>query len=79
MSFNLKDVVIVWHTFEPINYGAKANEWINIKDSLTFNANQYTESGMIVKLFGINSNKTATIDFDDINVTLKKPYSITQE
>lgn len=76
ISFNSKDAMVFWKTYDPIEYGAKANEWINIKDSITFNANQVTQPGMFVKLFGFNANKKAIMDFDDINVTFKKVYTV---
>ncbi len=76
LSYNLKDAAIFWGTMDPVNYGAKANEWVNVKDSITFTAEQFKESGMLVKFFGINGNKKATVDFDDISVTIKKVETV---
>ena len=76
ISFNSKDATVFWKTYDPIEYGAKTNEWINIKDSITFNSNQINQSGMFIKLFGYNANKKSIMDFDDINITFKKVYTV---
>jgi hypothetical protein len=79
ISYNLKETMMFWKTFDPINYGAKANEWINIKDSVTFNADQFKEPGVFIKLFGFNANQKANMDLDDINVSIKKIYTVLQD
>ena len=78
LSYNLKETIIFWQSFDPFIYGAKPNEWINIKDSVTFHADQFKESGMLVKLFGFNANKKAIVDFDDINITIKNVYTVSE-
>lgn len=76
ISYHLKDATVYWGSFDLINYGAKVNEWINIKDSITFSADQFREPGMFIKLYGFNGSKQAAVDFDDINITFKKVYMV---
>ena len=74
LALSLQDnaTTFLWKTFDLANYGAKANEWINVVDSVDIHANQVLKSGLLLKFFGFNANKQAIIDFDDIYVTIKK-------
>lgn len=64
--------MVLFSSLDAIKYGAKPNEWLNIIDSVTIKAEQYTKKGMYFKVFGFNPNKKAQVDIDDIKITLKK-------
>lgn len=61
-------------SFDLSSYNLKANEWTNVKDSVTIDLTP-TNPKMFFKIFGFNSNRKAVIDFDDINISIKKVYT----
>ena len=79
LSMQDNQTTFLWRTFDLANYGAKSNEWINVVDSIDIHANQVLKSGMFFKFFGFNANKQAIIDFDDINITIKKVENNTED
>ncbi len=78
-SFQNDQAIAQWLFFDLVNYGAKSNEWVNIKDSVTIPADKYTTPSMYFKFFGFAPNKKAIIDFDDINITVKKVYKTIED
>lgn len=78
LTFCKKDGTCTWNSFDIINYTSKPNEWVNIIDSITYNANQFTEPGSLIKVFAFNPNKTTAVDFDDINIQIKKVYTVVE-
>lgn len=73
-----KDGSCTWNSFDIVKYTSKANEWVNIVDSITYNADQFNEPGSLVKLFAYNPNKTTTVDFDDIIIEIKKVDTVVE-
>lgn len=73
-----KDGSCTWNSFDVNNYTTKPNEWVNINDSITYNAGQFNETGSLIKVFAFNPNKTTIVDFDDINIVIKKVYTVTE-
>jgi hypothetical protein len=78
VTFCKKDGSCAWNGFDIINYTAKSNEWVNIIDSLTYSADQFAEAGSLIKVFAFNPNKTTIVDFDDINIVIKKVYIVAE-
>lgn len=76
LSVQENETSIFWKVFDVSEYGAKQNEWINIVDSIDVQADLLSKPGIIFKFFGFNANKKSVIDFDDINVELKKVYVV---
>lgn len=72
VAFQDDKEMISFFSFDAINYGIKANEWINIIDSVTISPEMNNKSGRYFKVFGFNPNKKAKVDIDDINITVKK-------
>ncbi len=72
VAFQTADVMISWSTLDLVYYGAKPNEWINIKDSVTIPVEMYNKPGMLFKFFGYIPSQKAVVDIDDINITVKK-------
>lgn len=66
------DNVLNWTEFMVDKYNAQPNQWVNIKDSVTFMGNTISKPGMQIKAFPYNNNGKAILDADDIEVTLKK-------
>ncbi len=78
MSFQDKENIILWSNFDPIVYGAKPNEWINVIDSINITGNMVSKSGLLFRCFAYNPNKKTIMDFDDVSITIKKTVKITE-
>jgi hypothetical protein len=74
--FNQKEELTSWASFDLIKYSIKADEWVNVIDSVTIPAEKIDQSGMFFKIFAYNPNKKADIDVDEVNITLKKVYKV---
>lgn len=79
VSFQDDAAANYWGAFELINYGAKPNEWINIVDSISITPDKVNKTGLFFKFFGFNANKKAVMDFDDINITVKRIEHVIEE
>lgn len=76
LSFCKKDGACTWNSIDVVNYTTKPNEWVNIIDSITYTAEQFNDSGSLIKVFAFNPNKITTVDFDDINIQIKKVHTV---
>lgn len=79
VSFQDNEKIYQWTNIDPIAYGAKPNEWIHIVDSINIPADQVVKSGLLLKFFSFNANKIATVDLDDINISVKRVQKIIEE
>lgn len=78
-AFQTETEMIQWFNFDLIYYGAKPNEWVHIKDSITITPEMYNKPGVLFKFFSYCPNKKAIVDSDDITITVKKIETITEE
>jgi hypothetical protein len=78
LSFVKKDGSLTWNSFDVVNYTNKPNEWVNVIDSLTYTADQFSEGGCVIKVFAFSGNKSTIVDFDDVTITLKKVYTVAE-
>ncbi len=76
LSFCKKDGACSWNSFDVVNYTTKPNEWVNVVDSFTYNADQFNEAGCLIKVFAFRGNKSTIVDFDDVNIKIKKIYTV---
>lgn len=79
VSFQDDEKNFVWATIDPISYGAKPNEWINIIDSVNVPAEHIRKTGLYFKFFSISNNKQNIMDVDDIKITIKKVETTTED
>ncbi len=79
VSFQDNEKGYVWATIEPINYGAKANEWVNVIDSVNVSADVVNKKGLFFKVFGYSNDKASILDVDDISIVIKKIAIVTED
>lgn len=78
ISFQDDEQSYIWANIDPIAFGAKPNEWLNIIDSVTIPSDKVSKKGLFFKFFAYNPNKKAIMDIDDINIKIKKVEKVTK-